>query len=132
MSNLNAEQLGNRTNPLPHVASVCLSSAFFVRFPLATWTRTHLTSLIQQRRSLDVRRFPSLEVQSDDKLEFQLAPQLSSCGDDRDSCDGCLPGARCGPRCRSCACARAGRPKPRAKPRPQLQVEFLPRPDHNS
>src|SRR6266481_9686844 len=107
--------------------SVCLSLAFFVRFPLATCTRTHLTSLIQHRRSLDVRRFPSLEVQSDGQLEFQLAPQLSSRGDDRDSCDGCLSGARIGSRCRSCAYARAERRKRRTK----LQERLRARRDHD-
>ncbi len=46
--------MGIQTDPLP-IPSVCLSSAFFVRFPLATCIRTHLTSRIQNRRSLDVR-----------------------------------------------------------------------------
>src|SRR6266481_4090866 len=110
--------------------SVCLSLAFFVRFPLATCTRTHLTSLVQHRRSLDVRRFPSLAVQSDGQLEFQLAPQLSSRRDGNDSGHGCLSGARSGSRCRSCPCAWAGRPKRRAKPPARLQEGLRARRDH--
>src|ERR1700681_1609882 len=69
----------------PNVRCGCLSLAFFVRFPLATCTRNHPASLINYRRSLDVRRFPSLEVQSDGQLEFQIAAQLPSRRSDRDS-----------------------------------------------
>ena len=41
-----SETVGIHTDPLP-IPSGCLSLAFFVRFPLATCTRTHLTSFIQ-------------------------------------------------------------------------------------